>query len=153
MPRKKNPLKVKKAKRTERRKRRRFTEEFKAEAVRMLLDGHTALSISERLGLSGPNVLYRWKREAVRQGGTAATGLEGRVRELEADLRRVERECDILKKCSAFSAATGERRVRGDRSGGADGRLRGVGGVRRAGGEPFGILRLAFRGRVSERRG
>lgn len=89
------PLKVQK---TERPKRRRFTEEFKAEAVRMLLDGHSASSICERLGLSSPNVLYRWKREAIRQGGPAATGLDGRVRELEAELRRVERERDILKK-------------------------------------------------------
>jgi transposase len=83
---------------TDRRKRRRFTDEFKAEAVQMLLDGHAASSICERLGLSSPNVLYRWKREAIRQGGPAATGLDGRVRELEAELRRVERERDILKK-------------------------------------------------------
>jgi transposase-like protein len=80
------------------RKRRRFTEEFKAEAVQMLLDGHGSGSICERLGLSSPNLLYRWKREAIRQGGAAAVGLEGRVRELEAELRRVERERDILKK-------------------------------------------------------
>ena len=87
-----------KGKKSERPKRRRFTEEFKTEAVQMLLDGHSASSICERLGLSSPNVLYRWKREAIRQGGPAATGLDGRVRELEAELRRVERERDILKK-------------------------------------------------------
>ena len=79
-------------------KRRRFTEEFKAEAVQMLLDGHTAASVCERLGLSSVNLLYTWKRKLVAQGGPAAVGLEGRVRELEAELRRVERERDILKK-------------------------------------------------------
>lgn len=79
-------------------KRRRFTEEFKAEAVQMLLDGHTASSVCERLGLSGVNLLYAWKRRLLRQGGPAAVGLEARVRELEAELRRVERERDILKK-------------------------------------------------------
>jgi transposase len=89
------PEKVKKYVRP---KRRRFTDEFKVEAVQMLLDGHSASSICERLGLSSPNVLYRWKRNAIRQGGPAATGLDGRVRELEAALRRVERERDILKK-------------------------------------------------------
>lgn len=78
--------------------RRRFTEEFKAEAVQMLLDGHTASSVCERLGLSGVNLLYAWKRRLLRQGGPAAVGLESRVRELEAELRRVERERDILKK-------------------------------------------------------
>lgn len=92
----KQPLE--KVKQDARRKRRRFTDEFKAEAVQMLLDGHSAGSISERLGLSSPNVLYRWKRELIRQGGTTAVGLDGRVRELEAELRRVERERDILKK-------------------------------------------------------
>lgn len=80
------------------RKRRRFTEEFKAEAVQMLLDGHSAGPICQRLGLSSPNILYRWKRELIRRGGSTATGLDGRVRELEAELRRVERERDILKK-------------------------------------------------------
>jgi transposase len=87
--------------------RRRFTEEFKAEAVQMLLDGHAARSICERLGLSSPNLLYRWKRDAIRQGGAAAVGLEGRVRELEAELRRVERERDILKKALSIFGRDG----------------------------------------------
>ena len=87
-----------KVKQKERPKRRRFTDEFKAEAVQMLLDGHTAASVCERLGLSGVNLLYAWKRRLLRQGGPAAVGLESRVRELEAELRRVMRERDILKK-------------------------------------------------------
>jgi transposase len=96
-----------KVKPPERRKRRRFTEEFKAEAVQMLLDGHSAGSISARLGLSSPNVLYRWKRDAIRQGGRTAVGLEGRVRELEVELRRVERERDILKKALSIFGRDG----------------------------------------------
>lgn len=79
-------------------KRRRFTEEFKAEAVQMLLDGHTAASVSDRLGLSSPTILYRWKRDLIHRGGKTAESLEARVRNLEAELRRVERERDILKK-------------------------------------------------------
>ena len=90
-----------------RQKRRRFTAEFKSEAVQMLLDGHSASSICERLGLSSANLLYRWKQEAIRQGGVAATGLEGRVRELEAELRRVERERDILKKALSIFGRDG----------------------------------------------
>jgi transposase len=46
-----------------RQKRRRFTDEFKAEAVQMLLDGHSASSICQRLGLSSPNILWAWKVE------------------------------------------------------------------------------------------
>ena len=87
-----------KVKKTEPRKRRQFTEEFKAEAVQMLLDGHSAGLICQRLGLSSPNILYRWKRELIRRSGATAAGLDGRVQELEAELKRVERERDILKK-------------------------------------------------------
>lgn len=87
-----------KVKQDARRKRQRFTEKFKAQAVQMLLDGHSAGSICGRLGLSSPNVLYRWKREAIRQGGVAAVGLEGRVRELEGAM--LGPEVIVCRSCS-----------------------------------------------------
>ena len=93
--------------------RRRFPEEFKREAVQNLLDGHSARSVTERLGLSGTNLLYRCKTEQMEQSGPVATSLEARVRELESALHRVERERDILKKRWPFSAAATSRRVRG----------------------------------------
>ena len=83
-------------------KRRRFPKEFKEEAVQMLQDGHSAPSVAERLGLSGPNLLYRWKRELIGQTGSTAATLEARVRELEQELKRVERERDVLKKALAI---------------------------------------------------
>jgi transposase len=83
-------------------RRREFTPEFRREAVQMLLDGHTAASIVQRLGLSGTNLLYRWKREQLERTGPVATSLEARVRELESELHRVERERDILKKALAI---------------------------------------------------
>jgi transposase len=64
----------------------------------MVLDRHSVAPVCERLGLSSVNLLYNWKRKLVKQGGATAIGLEGRVRELEAELLRVERERDILKK-------------------------------------------------------
>lgn len=82
--------------------RREFNEEFKREAVQMLLDGHTASSVAERLGLAGTNLLYRWKREQLERSGPVASSLETRVRELESELHRVERERDILKKALAI---------------------------------------------------
>ena len=82
--------------------RRRYTEEFKNEAVQMLLDGHTAPSVTERLGLPNVNMLYRWKKERIASSGVVAGSLEARVRELENELRRVERERDILKKALAI---------------------------------------------------
>jgi transposase len=82
--------------------RRVFDGEFKREAVQMLLDGHTAASVAERLGLSGTNLLYRWKQEQLDRTGPVATSLEARVRELESELQRTQRERDILKKALAI---------------------------------------------------
>jgi transposase len=88
-------------------RRRQYSDELKAEAVQMLLDGHSATSIASRLGLSGANVLYRWKAKVLSESGPAATALEARVQELEKELRRVEQERDILKKALAiFSQKT-----------------------------------------------
>ena len=66
--------------------RREYPEEFKGEAVQMLLDGH---------------MLYRWKKEQLARSGPAASSLEARVRELENELRRVEREWKVPKRTLA----------------------------------------------------
>lgn len=76
--------------------RRLYSDEFKEEAVQMLLDGHTAPSVKDRLGQSNTNMLYRWKQEYLARSGPVASSLEARVRELATELRRVERECDVL---------------------------------------------------------
>ncbi|TWT31521.1 transposase [Blastopirellula retiformator] len=91
-----------KAKRKQPPSRRRFTDEFKRDAVQMLLDGHSADSVVQRLGLSSTNLLYRWKREQLRGSGPVAASLESRVKELELELKRVERERDVLKKALAI---------------------------------------------------
>ena len=89
------------------RSRRQYSHELKAEAVQMLLDGHSATSVASRLGLSGTNILYRWKAQMLAESGPAATALEARVQELEKELRRVEQERDIQKKALAiFSQKT-----------------------------------------------
>ena len=75
---------------------------IQGEAVQMLLDGHSAPSVVERLGLSGANLLYRWKRDQLEESGPVASALDARVVQLEAELRRVERERDILKKALAI---------------------------------------------------
>lgn len=84
-----------------------YTTEFKENAVRMLLDGHSAASICQRLGISGTPVLYRWKKEFLGREGGLASDLEQRVRDLEAELRRVERERDILKKALSIFGRDG----------------------------------------------
>ena len=98
---------AKKATSRKRLKRRQYSDEMKAEAVQMLIDGHSAGSVAENLGLSGTSILYRWKANALRESGPAATALDSRVQQLEEELRRVERERDILKKALAiFSQRT-----------------------------------------------
>lgn len=79
-------------------KRRIYDDDFKREAVQMLLDGHSAKSIAERLGVSCPTTVRRWKREQLEEAGPVANAMDSRVKELEAELRRVERERDVLKK-------------------------------------------------------
>jgi len=87
--------------------RRVYSQEFKENAVRMLLDGHSATSICQRLGISGTPVLYRWKKEFLGKESGVASDLEQRVRDLEAELRRVERERDILKKALSIFGRDG----------------------------------------------
>ena len=89
------------------RARRQYSDELRSEAVQMLLDGHSAESVVKNLGLSSPSLLYRWKAKLLESSGPAATALDSRVHQLEEELRRVERERDILKKALAiFSQRT-----------------------------------------------
>ncbi|MEQ1906887.1 MAG: transposase [Pirellulaceae bacterium] len=78
--------------------RREYDDAFKAEAVQMLVDGHSAQSIVERLGISGTNLLYRWKQKQLKQAGPVGEQIDLRLRELEMELQRVQRERDVLKK-------------------------------------------------------
>ena len=99
---------------SQKRQRRVYPDELKKEAVsflsssgQMLLDGQAAPSVAENLGLPHPSLLYRWKAQCLGQEGAAASALELRVRQLEEQLRRTERERDILKKALAiFSQPT-----------------------------------------------
>lgn len=98
---------AKKPARKRRTQRRQYSEDMKAEAVQMLLDGHSADSVVKNLGISGTSLLYRWKNDQLEKSGPAATALESRVQQLEDELRRTERERDILKKALAiFSQRT-----------------------------------------------
>ncbi len=85
-----------------------FTNEFKAEAVRMVVEGgSSARQVAERLGINHGTLLYWVKihRRNVRRGhADQDRGLRERVRELEQQLQRVTMERDILKKAAAYFA-------------------------------------------------
>jgi transposase len=63
----------------------------------MLLGGHSASSLAKRLGISGANLLYCWRKQQVESAGPVGEVLDGRVAQIEAELRRVEREHDVMK--------------------------------------------------------
>jgi transposase len=73
----------------------------------MVLDGHSVASVAARLGLSSVNLLYRWKKAIIGRSGPAARTLGDRVCQLEEELRRVERERDILKEVAPSKAWEG----------------------------------------------
>jgi transposase len=93
----------------ERRKRRSFTPEFRAEAVRLVREGTKSLpQVAKDLDLT-ESALRIWVRQAeVAEGKTAPGALSQAEREELLKLRRENRqllmERDFLKKAAAFFA-------------------------------------------------
>ena len=93
---------------TERRPRRAFTDEFKASAVRLVLDeGKTISGVARDLDLT-PTALRNWVEHARAELTHGRTGLTKAEREELAALRKENRvlreEREILKKAAAFFA-------------------------------------------------
>jgi transposase len=84
--------------------RRKFTKEFKAEAVRRLELGASLAEVARACEVN-PNVLHRWRRE-LRDYGAKAFGGPGQrraedsqVAELERKVGRQALEIDFLRRC------------------------------------------------------
>jgi transposase len=91
-----------------RRARRRFSEEFKAGVVRLVLDeGKTAGAVARELELTD-SAVRAWVAQAQADRTKGKTGLTTAEREELARLRKENRELklerDILKKAAAFFA-------------------------------------------------
>ena len=91
-----------------RRTRRQFTDEFKAGAVRLILDeGKSIGAVARELDLT-PSALGLWVRQARAERTKGKSGLMKEEREELTRLRRENRilseERDILKKAAAFFA-------------------------------------------------
>jgi transposase len=94
--------------RGDRRTRRQFSEEFKAGAVRLVLDeGKTVGAVARELDLTA-SALSLWVRQARADRTKGKSGLMKEEREELARLRKEVRilaeERDILKKAAAFFA-------------------------------------------------
>jgi transposase-like protein len=92
----------------ERRTRRRFTAEFKAEAVKRLLEGGKGLTeVATELGLS-PGQLSGWRNEHLAAGSAEALAQrkaeQAETQRLRREVERLEEEVLILKKAAAFFA-------------------------------------------------
>jgi transposase len=89
--------------------RRRYSEDFKAGAVRLVLEeGKGVMQVAKDLGLAG-SVVSRWVEQARADGGKSTRGtLTTSEKEELARLRKENRtlrvERDILKKAAAFFA-------------------------------------------------
>jgi transposase len=95
------------------RKRRSFSDEFKAETVRLVRDsGKGVGAVARELDLT-ETALRRWVEQAEIDAGRGATGAlttsehEELVR-LRREVRRLQMERDILKKATAFFAKESE---------------------------------------------
>ncbi len=95
---------------SERRPRRKFTEEFKADAVAMVEEsGGQIAKVAKELGIYDSS-LGNWVRQAREEAAGAPTAAErAEIRELKKELERVKRERDILGKATAYFSARDPR--------------------------------------------
>ena len=89
-------------------RRRKFSAEFKREAVAMAeIKGATVRQVAADLGI-GEGLLGRWRRELREHGENAYVG-QGQARDeemmrLKRELAKVRQERDFLKEAAAFFA-------------------------------------------------
>ena len=85
---------------------KRYTDEFKIEAVRQVMEhGHPAVEVAQRLGVT-PQSLRDWKRKFGKNDVVRRVEQDqsAEMRRLRSELRRVTEERDILKKATAYFA-------------------------------------------------
>lgn len=94
----------------ERRSRRKFTDEFKADAVALVEEsGGQIAKVAKELGIYDSS-LGNWVRQAREETAGAPTPEErAEIRELKRELERVTRERDILGKATAYFSARGPK--------------------------------------------
>ena len=91
---------------TEKRTRRKYTEDFKRDAVTLVTEqGYKVPEAARSLGI-GDNLLRRWKREfeAEASGDRLSTDEREELKRLRKENRLLRMEKDILKKASQYFA-------------------------------------------------
>ena len=85
---------------------KRYTEEFKVEAVKQITErGYSVCSVARRLGVT-THSLYAWRKKYGEGSEQAAQkdDQQAEIKHLRAELKRVTEERDILKKATAYFA-------------------------------------------------
>ena len=87
-------------------KRRKYTKEYKEEAVRLISEeGYSYAEAGRNLGVN-PNLLSRWKREfeGIELDPGSAAAMQAELKRLRKENKRLKMEREILKKAAAFFA-------------------------------------------------
>ena len=86
--------------------RRQYTEEFKAEAVRLIVEEGYSISQAARNLDINANMLGRWKRELTEDAEIRQQVADEReeLKRLREEVRQLKMEREILKKATAFFA-------------------------------------------------
>ena len=79
--------------------RRRFTAEFKEQALEMVNNGRSVPEVAQDLEI-GTSILYRWVRQLSAESAQGVSGVQSAEGPLDAakELRRLQREIDQLKR-------------------------------------------------------
>ena len=88
------------------RKRKKYTQEFKEEAVKLITEqGYKITEAARNLGIDG-NMLGRWKRELEGDASGVQGGavMQAELNRLRKENKRLKMEREILKKAAAFFA-------------------------------------------------
>ncbi len=91
------------------RKRKKYSQEFKTEAVKLITEqGYSFAEAGRNLGVN-PNLLSRWKGDeegmpanSLSPGGAAT--MQSELKRLKKENKRLRMEREILKKAAAFFA-------------------------------------------------
>ena len=89
--------------------RRKFTTEYKAEAVKVFMENEDSLPVvAKHLGIV-ENTFRRWVKQAEIDAGNGpedayTTAEKAEIRQLKRELRMAQQERDFLKKAAAYFA-------------------------------------------------
>ena len=88
----------------ENRARKEYSEEFKIEAVRLVQSGERRQAEAARnLGVSS-STISKWVKEAEEKGSGRTREESVEIKKLQAEVRRLKLEQEILKKAAAYFA-------------------------------------------------